>query len=100
MARRSQFHQVHLVSRMATDDPTFQEQVDALAHRLADAGLGTVEGQRQAYARLYTMVENQASALAYVDTFWFLALATGLMFGLSLFLKKNDARAGGHLAAH
>ena len=100
IARRSQFHQVHLVSRMATDDPTFQAQAGALAARLAEAGVGTYEAQRQAYAQLYATVQAQASALAYVDTYWFLALAAGLMFGLSLFLRKNDPRAGGQIAAH
>ena len=100
IARRSQFHQVHLVSRMATDTPTFQEQLGTLTNRLADAGLGTYQAQRQAYARFYAMVQNQASTLAYVDTYWLLALAAVLMFGLSFLLKKNDPRAGARVAAH
>jgi len=46
--RRAQFHQVHLVSRVASDNPAFQDQVNALTHRLADAGLGLVydDGER------------------------------------------------------
>jgi DHA2 family multidrug resistance protein len=99
IARRSQFHQVHLVDRIATDNPMFQEQVGALADRLAAAGLGTYEAQRQAYARFYTMVQDQAQALAYVDTFWLLALIAAVMFCLSFALKKNDPRAAGHVAA-
>ncbi|MDP9145140.1 MAG: DHA2 family efflux MFS transporter permease subunit, partial [Actinomycetota bacterium] len=83
IARRSQFHQVHLVSRMATDNPVFQAQVGALTKQLVDGGLGTYQAKRQAYARLYLMVRNQASTLAYVDTFWFLALCAAVMFGLS-----------------
>jgi DHA2 family multidrug resistance protein len=100
IARRSQFHQVHLVSRMATDNPAFQAQVGALTEQLVDGGLGTYQAKRQAYARLYLMVRNQASTLAYVDTFWFLALCAAVMFGLSFLLRKNDPAGGSHVAAH
>ena len=49
---------------MATDNPAFQAQVGALTRRLVDGGLGTYQAERQAYARLYLMVRNQASTLA------------------------------------
>jgi MFS transporter, DHA2 family, multidrug resistance protein len=99
IARRSQFHQVHLVDGIAPDNPIFQEQLRALASRLTEAGLGTYEADRQAYARFYTMVQDQAQTLAYVDTFWLLALAAAVMFCLSFALKKNDPRAAGTVAA-
>ena len=76
----------------------FQDQVHGLANRLADAGLGTYEAQRQAYARFYRIVQDQAQSLAYVDTFWLLALAAAVMFFLSFALKKNDPRATSHVA--
>jgi len=40
IARQSQFHQVHLVSRLAADNPSFQAQLNDMVHRLAAAGLG------------------------------------------------------------
>jgi MFS transporter, DHA2 family, multidrug resistance protein len=94
IAQRSQFHQVHLVPRIAADNPTFQQQLEALGTRLSDAGLGAYEGHRQAYARFYQMVLNQAQALAYVDTFWLLGFSAAVMFALSFVLRKNDPRAG------
>jgi DHA2 family multidrug resistance protein len=94
IAQRSQFHQTHLVTRTAPDNSTFQAQLDALAARLADAGLGAYEGQRQALARMYQVVQNQAAALAYVDTFWLLGFGAAFMFVLSFALRKNDPRAG------
>jgi DHA2 family multidrug resistance protein len=100
IARRAQFHQVHLVSRMAQDNPTFQAQVDGLIHQLAAVGSATPQALRQAYARLYGMVQGQAQALAYIDTFWLLALCGAVMVGLSFLLKKNDPGAGGRVAAH
>lgn len=94
IAQRSQFHQSHLVTRIAPDNPTFQSQLDALGSHLGDAGLGAYEGHRQALARIYQMVQSQAAALAYVDTFWLLGFGAGVMFALSFVLRKNDPRAG------
>jgi DHA2 family multidrug resistance protein len=94
IAQRSQFHQTHLVPRIAADNPTFQAQLQALAARLADAGLGAYEGQRQALARIYQMVQSQAAVLAYVDTFWLLGFGATVMVALSFALRKNDPRAG------
>ena len=100
IARRAQFHQVHLVSRLANDNPFFQAQMNGLAHQLAAAGLGTPQALQQAYGRLYGLVEGQAQTLAYIDTFWLLALCGAVMVGLSFFLKKNDPRVGGRVVAH
>jgi MFS transporter, DHA2 family, multidrug resistance protein len=100
IARQSQFHQVHLVSRLADDNPSFQAQLGDMAHRLAAAGLGTWEAQRQAYARFYEVVLGQAQALAYIDTFWLLAAGAALMFGLAFLLERNDPHAGGSVSAH
>ncbi len=100
IARRAQFHQVHLVSRMAHDNPTFQARVDGILNQLVAAGLGTPQALDQAYARLYGILQGQAQTLAYIDTFWLLALCGAVMVGLSFLLKKNDPRAGGRVAAH
>ena len=100
IARQSQFHQVHLVSRLATDNPSFQAQLNDMVHRLAAAGRGTWEAQRQPYARFYEMVQQQAQALAYIDTFWLLAIGAALMFGLAFALERNDPHASGTVSAH
>jgi len=100
IARQSQFHQVHLVSRLATDNSSFQAQLSDMAHRLAAAGLGTWEAQQQAYARFYELVQGQAQTLAYIDTFWLLAVGAALMFGLSFALDRSDPRASGTVSVH
>ncbi len=100
IARRSQFHQVHLVSRLAGDNPAFQAQMKVVSHQLVVAGLTTPQAVQQAYARWYHVVLGQAQTLAYIDTYWLLALCGAVMVGLSFLLKKNDPRAGGRVAAH
>jgi DHA2 family multidrug resistance protein len=37
-------------------------------------------------------MKDQASTLSYIDTFWLLGVATGIMFLLSFLLKKNNPR--------
>jgi DHA2 family multidrug resistance protein len=99
IARRTQLHQVILVPHVADDNITFREQLSALSHALASAGLGAFEGQRQALARIYQSVLAQAETLAYVDTFWYLGMASAVMFLLSFALKRNEPGSGGK-AAH
>jgi len=73
LARRSQFHQGRLAEQATPLNPNFQAMLSALAHQLARAGLSLSDAQRQALARFYASVRAQASALAYIDTYWVLA---------------------------
>jgi DHA2 family multidrug resistance protein len=98
IARRSQFHQVHLVSRIAADNPMFEEQVKQLAHELAGAGLTDFEARRQALGRVYHSVLSQAQSLAYIDMFWILCVLGAVMFCLSWLLRRNTPGAGGEAA--
>jgi DHA2 family multidrug resistance protein len=80
-------------------NPTFQGSATALADQLRRAGVD--HPQLQAYDRIYRTVRDQASALSYIDTFWLLGIATGIMFSLSFLLKKNNPRpAGAQALAH
>src|SRR5207237_3879603 len=56
VARRTQFHQVHLVSRLAADDPVFHERLQGMTRQFEEAGAGTDQAQQQAYAGVYQMV--------------------------------------------
>ena len=95
VARRSQFHQQILAGYASPGSPTFQNAVNGLAQRLAHAGMSLHEAQMQAYARLYRAIQGQASTLAYIDTYWVLAIGAAMMFFLSFVLKKNVPGAGG-----
>jgi MFS transporter, DHA2 family, multidrug resistance protein len=95
IARRSQFHQARLVEYARPDNPNFQNLANGLAQRMAQSGLGSHEGQLQAYARIYQSLQAQAASLAYIDTFMVLAVGAAIMFCLAFFLKANDPGAGG-----
>jgi len=92
LARREQFHQVMLSSRLSATNGLFRSSVASLTGRLRQ--LGIEQPELQAYSRLNATVEHQAAALSYIDTFWLLGVATGIMFFLSFFLRKNEPGRG------
>jgi DHA2 family multidrug resistance protein len=100
LARRAQVHQVMLASHTALSVPSFQQTSAALASRLERSGVHGA--QLQAYGRMYRTMQDQSAALSYIDTFWLLGIAAGIMFCLSFLLKKNNPRraAGTKALAH
>jgi MFS transporter, DHA2 family, multidrug resistance protein len=99
IARRAQFHQVHLVARASPGQPSFVQAVNGLAAYLAASGLDVKQATSQAYARVYQELIGQATTLAYIDTFWVLCFGAAIMCLLSFALKKNEPGAGGEIAA-
>ena len=90
LARRAQLHQAMLASHTSLSDPAFRDSAASLADRLRQGGVD--QPQMQAYGRLYESMQNQASTLSYIDAFWMLGIAAGVMFVLSFMLKKNNPR--------
>jgi DHA2 family multidrug resistance protein len=98
IARRSQFHQVYLAAHLTPGRLAFPLAVQNLSGRLAVAGLSSSQAARQAYGRLYRVVIREATTLAYIDTYWILAIGAAIMFFLSFALRKNEPGAGGEVA--
>jgi len=98
IARRSQFHQEILGDYVRAGSSNFQNVAKGLAEQAANSGLSAPDAQKQAYARIYQLVQAQAASLAYVDTFMVLAVASAVMFFLAFALKKNAPGGGGHVA--
>jgi DHA2 family multidrug resistance protein len=89
IARRSRFHQTMLTEHTTAANLQFQHAVDALAGRLAQFGSAVHDAQAMAYAMVYRGLQAQATTLAYIDTYWVLAVGASIMCAVSLFLKKN-----------
>jgi DHA2 family multidrug resistance protein len=98
IARRAQFHQTILVGHTAPANQNFQSLVNGLAQRLANSGISPPDAQIRAYANIYQALQAEAATLAYIDTFWILAVGAAIMFFLSFLLQKNDPHAGGAAA--
>jgi DHA2 family multidrug resistance protein len=100
LARRAQFHQVHLVARTADGDPAFAALLSGLTSRLTASGAEASQAAQQAHDLIYQMVIAQATTLAYVDTFRILAVGAGVMFLLSFALRRNEPGGGPAAPVH
>jgi MFS transporter, DHA2 family, multidrug resistance protein len=94
IARRSQYHQTVLIGNLTQGDSTFLNSVDGLTNQLIRAGFSFEDAQLRAQAGLYRSAQQQAAALAYIDTFWILGVAAAIMFALSFTLRKNQPGQG------
>ena len=100
LARRSQFHQSRLTERSSALNPGFQNSISGITQQLMQSGSNFADAQRHALARFYAGLQAQASALAYIDTYFVITIAAGTMFLLSFALRKNNPRAAPKVAAH
>jgi MFS transporter, DHA2 family, multidrug resistance protein len=100
LARRSQFHQGRLTEHATSLSHNFESAISASAQQLVQGGMSWADGQKHALARFYAGLQAQATSLAYIDAYFVLALAAGLMFVLSFTLRKNNPRAAPKVAAH
>jgi DHA2 family multidrug resistance protein len=74
LARQSQTHQHDLVAHLYGSNPVLTNRIATLAGYLHSRGASGYAATRGAYGRIYGAVQQQAAVLAYVDTFWILAI--------------------------
>jgi len=79
LSRRSQLHQVNLVSHASVWDPETAARLEAWTRHFAAHGADSFTAGRRALAMLYRDTVSQAQVLAYADEFWLLAM---LFFGI------------------
>jgi DHA2 family multidrug resistance protein len=94
LARRAQFHQNVLASNISWQDANLCLVVNGLATHLGPAGLERVAAVNQAYIRVYAEMVRQSAALSFVDAYWLLGGASGLMFFTVFFVQRNNPMEG------
>ncbi len=96
LARRGQFHQTFLVGHASPGNPVYDARIAEMTHRMAAAGDPAGAGQR-AIAAVFNEIQRQATMLAYIDIFHWLAVAAVAAIPLVFFLRTIDphkAQAG------
>lgn len=102
LAQREQFHQVRLASNAVLGNWNFDSFVTNTANSLKalSAGVGGADAQQSALARAYQTIQQQAGVLSYIDAYFLIGGAAGVMLLLSFFVKRNDPKhtevAAGH----
>ena len=95
LTRSAQRHQTFLVSHAVPGSAPYESLLNGMTAALQYAGVGKFEARQQAYGRLYGMVQQQATALAYVDAIAILALAILALTPLVLILRRPKGQPSG-----
>ena len=93
LARRQQFHQSMLVEHVTPYNSAYDSTIAALRQALRASSAGAGDVLQQAQARLYQMVQQQATVLSFVDGFWLMAWAFALLLPLVFLLRRPAAGA-------
>src|SRR5262245_42819155 len=97
--RRLQFHSLRLGESLDSFNATVAYFLDqARAPFLQQTG-DPVAAQQLATQALENLRQQQASALAYFDVFWLLAVLTLVLVPLVLLMKRSVAEKGAHIGA-
>src|SRR5207248_2852891 len=91
LARRAQFHQLRLTENASPLNPNFNQAINSAARVFGPGGNGP-------YALLMRVLQQQANTLSYIDCFWAMGIAFGLLMPLVFFMKKTTP--GRAAAAH
>jgi MFS transporter, DHA2 family, multidrug resistance protein len=91
LARRTQYHQSFLAEHMGASNPAFRRALTGSANTLIHHGSTASAASQQAYGLLYNTVGRQAGFLAYMDTFWILAIGAAILVPCVFLMKKARA---------
>ncbi len=100
LERRTQFHQSVLSSHTNGFNPEFQSRLDGMTRMFTASGYDAATAAQMAYAKLYGLMQAQASWLAYIDTIWIYAIACMAVVPLAFLMKKPKRAPGGGMAMH
>lgn len=91
--RRAQFHQARLTENATSFSPLFRQAVNSATHVFGPSPSGN-----SPYALLMRTLEQQANTLSYIDCFWMLGIAFGVLTPLVFLMKRTQP--GRAMAAH
>jgi DHA2 family multidrug resistance protein len=95
IARRTQFHQVHLVEHLTPFDRNFQLAVPQISKMLQGRGFIPPLSDQGSLGVIYGEVMKQASMLSFNDTFYFLSIMMLVILPLVLLMKKGKEGVSG-----
>ena len=97
--RRLQFHDLRLGESLDPFNPAVQSFLDQTRATFLQQTGDPAAAQQLALQALDNLREQQASALAYFDVFWLLAVLAILLVPLVLLMKRSVAEKGTGIAA-
>lgn len=97
--RRDQFHSLRLGENLDPLNPTVNDFIQGATTTVMRESGDPVQAKQAAWQALAQLREQQASALAYFDTFFISAALAGSLVLLVFFLRRAVAEKGEHVSA-
>ncbi|MGB6445669.1 MAG: DHA2 family efflux MFS transporter permease subunit, partial [Xanthobacteraceae bacterium] len=95
--RRDQFHALRLGESLDYFNPAVQSFLEQAQARFLQQTGDPAAAQQLAWQALENLREQQASALAYFDTFWLFAVVMLTLILVVFFMKRSVAEKGAHI---
>ncbi|MGH8402935.1 MAG: DHA2 family efflux MFS transporter permease subunit, partial [Gammaproteobacteria bacterium] len=86
LTRRTQFHETVLTAHASAFNPAFRAAVQSATRHFMLSGSG--KAAQQAYGQFYGEILRQSNMLAYLDNFWFLAVASLVIIPFVFLMKR------------
>jgi DHA2 family multidrug resistance protein len=91
LARRAQYHQSFLSEHMGNANPAFRGALTGATNNLIHHGAPVAAASQQAYGMLYNSLGRQSTFLAYMDTYWILAVGAAILVPCVFLMRKARA---------
>jgi DHA2 family multidrug resistance protein len=91
LARRAQFHQVHLIEHLTPFDRSFQLALPQISRMLQSRGFIPSLQNQGSLDLIYNQLIREASMLSFNDAFYLLSIIMMLILPLVLLMKKGEA---------
>ena len=89
LARRAQFHQVHLAEHLTSLDRNFQMALPRISQMLQGRGFISNLSHQGGLGAIYSQLLREASMLSFNDVFYLLSFMMMLILPLVLLMKKG-----------
>jgi len=92
VARRSQFHQGILVAHITAQSLQTQQFLDQARELFRQAGSNSTTATHQAQAELYTVVQQQASLLSFIEVFRLMGMLFFAVIPMMLLMRRATGK--------
>ncbi len=100
IARITQQRRLSMVAHTTPGMPAYQDMVGGLTQTFTHQGASGPDATRQAYGLLSSIIDSQATTLAYVEVISILAVIILCLVPFLLIMKRNRAPVAGETAIH
>src|SRR4051812_26204592 len=100
LSRQNQTHQSAFVAHTSRSDSNFQAMLSGLKGMFVSQGFDAVTATHKATAMVYGIIQGQAAALSFKNSFWTMSLIVAFLVPLPFIMRRprpNETRQlGGH----